>query len=257
MDSPLLDLKNISMSFGGLIAVNNVNFSINNKELVAIIGPNGAGKTTLFNMITGIYTPSTGEIFLNKKKINAKSPNEITTYGVARTFQNIRLFKNLSVLDNLKVARHSRIEYSFFDGIFKTKKYYLEERKIEEDSLKLLELFNLLEQKNNLAKNLSYGDQRKLEMARALATKPKILLLDEPAAGMNPTETKELSALIRFIREKFEIAVILIEHDMHLVMEIAEKIFVFDYGHLIAEGSPLEIQSNPLVIKAYLGGEIT
>lgn len=252
----LLEVKNVTMRFGGLTAVRDVSFVVNPTDLVAVIGPNGAGKTTLFNTITGIYSPTEGSVTFNGEKVNAKKASAITDLGIARTFQNIRLFNNLTVLDNIKIARHTRIEYSFFDGIFKTKKYRDEEKKITEDSIELLKLFHLEDKKNLLAKNLPYGAQRKLEMARALATKPKLLLLDEPAAGMNPTETKELSNLIKFIREKFQIAVILIEHDMNLVMQIAEKIHVLDYGNLIASGAPVEIQNNKKVIEAYLGADI-
>lgn len=252
----LLEVKNVTMRFGGLTAVRDVSFVVNPTDLIAVIGPNGAGKTTLFNTITGIYSPTEGSVTFNGEKVNAKKASAITDLGIARTFQNIRLFNNLSVLDNIKIARHTRIEYSFFDGIFKTKKYREEEKKITEDSIELLKLFQLEDKKNLLAKNLPYGAQRKLEMARALATMPKLLLLDEPAAGMNPTETKELSNLIKFIREKFKIAVILIEHDMNLVMQIAEKIHVLDYGNLIASGSPVEIQNNKKVIEAYLGADI-
>jgi branched-chain amino acid transport system ATP-binding protein len=253
----LLKVENVTMKFGGLTAVNNVSFNVNNKDLVAVIGPNGAGKTTLFNMITGIYTPTTGKVFLDGECLNSRNASDITSSGIARTFQNIRLFNNLSVIDNIRIARHTRIRYSFFDGIFKTKRYKQEEDEITKDAIELLSLFNLDSKKDLLAKNLPYGAQRKLEMARALATKPKILLLDEPAAGMNPTETKELSELIRFIRDKFQIAVILIEHDMKLVMEIAEKIFVLDYGNLISSGSAYEVQNDKKVIEAYLGAETT
>lgn len=256
MTSPLLSLENVTMRFGGLTAVRDVSFTVGKTDLIAIIGPNGAGKTTLFNTITGIYCPTEGSVILDGAKISAKKASDITSLGIARTFQNIRLFNNLSVIDNIKIARHTRINYSFFDGIFKTKKYKIEEQLITDESLKLLKLFNLDTKKDLLAKNLPYGAQRKLEMARALATKPKLLLLDEPAAGMNPTETKELSELIKFIRQEFQIAVILIEHDMNLVMEIAEKIFVLDYGNLIASGAAKDIQNNPKVIEAYLGAEI-
>lgn len=254
--SALLNLENITMRFGGLTAVRNVSLSVGKTDLIAVIGPNGAGKTTLFNTITGIYTPTEGNVILDGENINLKKASDITTLGIARTFQNIRLFNNLSVIDNLKIARHTRVQYSFFDGIFKTKKYKAEEKLIEDESIKLLKLFGLEDKKDLLAKNLPYGAQRKLEMARALATKPKLLLLDEPAAGMNPVETKELSDLIHFIRDEFQIAVILIEHDMNLVMKIAEKIFVLDYGNLIASGSATEVQNNPKVIEAYLGADI-
>ncbi len=252
----LLEIKNVTMRFGGLTAVKDVSFNVGPTDLVAVIGPNGAGKTTLFNTITGIYTPTEGSVTFNGDKVNAKKASDITYLGIARTFQNIRLFNNLTVIDNIRIARHTRVNYSFFDGIFKTKKYREEEKKITEDALELLKLFHLDEKRNYLAKNLPYGAQRKLEMARALATQPKLLLLDEPAAGMNPTETKELSNLIKFIREKFQIAVILIEHDMNLVMQIAEKIHVLDYGNLIASGTPVEIQNNKKVIEAYLGADI-
>ena len=251
----LLKIDNVTMQFGGLTAVKDVGFSIGRNDLVAVIGPNGAGKTTLFNMITGIYTPTIGQVTLNNVLISQKKPSDITELGIARTFQNIRLFNNLSVIDNIKIANHTRVKYNFFDGLFKTKKYKAEENYITEEAIKLLKLFHLDDKKDHLAKNLPYGAQRKLEMARALATKPHLLLLDEPAAGMNPTETKELADLIRFIRREFNISIILIEHDMNLVMEIAEKIYVLDYGHLIASGSPKEVQNNKRVIEAYLGAD--
>jgi branched-chain amino acid transport system ATP-binding protein len=251
----LLDVKNVTMKFGGLTALNDVSFKVFNLDLIAIIGPNGAGKTTLFNSITGIYPPTSGEVVFSDKKLSKFGPSSITEMGIARTFQNIRLFKNLSVIDNIKIAKHTRIHYNLFDSIFKTKKYKKIEAEVTLECTELLKLFKLDHKKETIAKNLPYGEQRKLEMARALATHPKVLLLDEPAAGMNPSETKELSELIKFIRNHFKIAVILIEHDMKLVMEIAEKIFVLDYGNLIASGAPKEIQDNKRVIEAYLGAD--
>lgn len=252
----LLNLDHVTMKFGGLTAVSDVCLKVFPHDLVAIIGPNGAGKTTLFNTITGIYSPTTGCVRFNQTDLKNTKSSDITELGIARTFQNIRLFKNLSVLDNIKLAKHTRIQYGFWSGIFRSKKFKNEEQKIEAECMELLKLFGLAEKRNTLAKNLAYGQQRKLEMARALATEPKLLLLDEPAAGMNPTETKDLTELIHLIRDQFNIAIILIEHDMKLVMEIAEKIFVLDYGHLIAEGTPLEIQNNKRVIEAYLGADI-
>jgi branched-chain amino acid transport system ATP-binding protein len=254
--SALLSLKNVTMKFGGLTAVNDVTIDVNPHDLVAIIGPNGAGKTTLFNTITGIYTPTSGSVNFDGHDLKNIKSSAITEQGIARTFQNIRLFKDLTVLDNIKLAKHTRIKYGFWSGIFRTKKFKLEEEKIENECLALLKLFGLENKRDYLAKNLSYGQQRKLEMARALATGPKLLLLDEPAAGMNPTETKDLTELIHLIRDQFNIAIILIEHDMKLVMGIAEKIFVLDYGNLIATGTPKEIQSNNRVVEAYLGADI-
>lgn len=251
----LLTVEHLSMKFGGLKAIDDVSLSVAPDELVAIIGPNGAGKTTLFNTITGIYAPTVGTLAFNGQLLKGLRPNQITHYGIARTFQNIRLFNELSVIENIKLAKHTRIKYSFFDGIFKTKKFRDQEEQISQEALELLELFNLLDKKDHKAKNLSYGQQRRLEIARALATNPKLLLLDEPAAGMNPTETKQLSELIQFIRVKFNVAIVLIEHDMNLVMDIAQKIYVLNYGKLIASGNPKEIQNNPNVIKAYLGDD--
>jgi branched-chain amino acid transport system ATP-binding protein len=252
----LLDLKNVTMQFGGLTAVNDVTFKVLDNDLIAIIGPNGAGKTTLFNTITGIYSPTKGSVSFSNEIIGGKNPSAITTMGIARTFQNIRLFKNLTVMDNIRLAKHTRIHYSLFASLFRTKAFILEEKKITDECMELLKLFKLEHKHQHFAKNLPYGEQRKLEMARALATNPKLLLLDEPAAGMNPSETKDLTTLIRFIREHFKIAIVLIEHDMKLVMEIAEKIFVLDYGNLIASGSPKEIQGNKRVIEAYLGADV-
>lgn len=252
----ILAIENVTMKFGGLTAVNEVSFEINSNDLAAIIGPNGAGKTTLFNVITGIYKPTIGQVVFNNMPLKKLKPSDITQLGIARTFQNIRLFKDLTVLDNIRLGKHSRIKYSFLDGILRLGAFKEEEKKIELECDELLSLFKLDHKKYLLAKNLSYGEQRKLEMIRAIATKPKLLLLDEPAAGMNPTETKDLMELIRLIRDQFKIAVVLIEHDMKLVMGLAEKIFVLDYGNLIASGTPVEVQNNKKVVEAYLGADV-
>jgi len=249
----ILDVKNLSISFGGLRAVDNFEIDILENELVGLIGPNGAGKTTIFNLLTGVYKPSEGEILLNGKSTLQKKPNEIVMLGSSRTFQNIRLFKSMSVLDNIRVAYHNHMKYSILSGVFKTRRFIEEEGKSKEVARKLLDVFGMADKENVLASNLPYGQQRKLEIARALATGPKLLLLDEPAAGMNPQETEELMHTIRFIKDNFKVSILLIEHDMKLVMGICERIVVVDYGKIIAKGSPDEIRKNPAVIKAYLG----
>ena len=249
----VLEAKGVGITFGGLRAVNDFNLSLDKGELVAIIGPNGAGKTTIFNMLSGIYQPTDGEILIDGQSILKKSPHEINLMGVARTFQNIRLFTKLSVLDNVKVAMKCKATYGFLDAILRTKKCKKEEQMIEEKSLELLSLFSMDNVSHLQAGNLPYGEQRKLEIVRALATNPKMLFLDEPAAGMNEVEIEEVMEVIANVRSKFDITVLLIEHHMSMVMKIAERIKVLDFGETIAEGKPEEIQTNPYVIEAYLG----
>ena len=250
-----MEAKNLGIALGGLRALQDVQFSIGEKEIIGLIGPNGAGKTTVFNLLTDVYVPTEGTITLENQNIVGKKTYQITQGGISRTFQNIRLFKDISVIDNVKIAMNFQMKYSVLSGIFRLPAYRREEERVDKRAHELLQVFNLDEKSEDLAKNLPYGQQRKLEIARALATNPKVLLLDEPAAGMNPTETKELMETIRLIRDRFGIAILLIEHDMNFVMGICERIYVLDYGKVIAEGNPEEIRNNPRVITAYLGGE--
>lgn len=256
----LLKVTDLTKNFGGLCAVNKVNMDIQAGELIGLIGPNGAGKTTLFNLLTGVYEPSEGmiELDVNGKmvSIGGVKPYKVTAMGVARTFQNIRLFKNLKVIDNVKIAMHKDIKYGSLAAILRLPSYYHEEERIEKEAFALLKEVGLENKKDELACNLPYGEQRRLEIARALATNPKLLFLDEPAAGMNPQETNDLTSLIHEIKDKYGLTIILIEHDMSLVMTICERIYVLDYGKCIANGTPEEIKNNPRVIEAYLGEEI-
>ncbi len=251
----VLETKNLGINFGGLQALEDVHFSIDEGEIIGLIGPNGAGKTTVFNLLTDVYMPTQGVIELDGDSIVGKKTYQITQNGIARTFQNIRLFKEISVIDNVKIAMNSEMKYSILAGIFRLPSYRREEKAISKRAHELLKVFGLDENAHDYAKNLPYGQQRKLEIARALATNPKVLLLDEPAAGMNPTETMELMETIMLIRDKFKIAILLIEHDMNFVMGICEHLVVLDYGRIIAEGTAEEVRHDPKVIAAYLGGE--
>lgn len=252
----LLKVDNVSMVFGGLRAVSNLSMHIDEGELIGLIGPNGAGKTTAFNMITGVYTPTEGKVYFNGQQSSGKKSYQVTQMGMARTFQNIRLFSELSVIDNVKIAYNMHVTYNLADAIVRDGKYISEEEFITQKALDLLKIFHLEEEAHEVAKNLPYGKQRRLEIARALATEPKLLLLDEPAAGMNPQETKELMEMIRWIRREFNLSILLIEHDMGLVMGVCERIYVLEYGMKIAEGTPEEIKHNKRVIEAYLGEEV-
>lgn len=254
----VLQCSDVQIVFGGLCAVSDASFDLFEGDLVGLIGPNGAGKTTMFNMVSGIYTPTSGQIcFWDKDdkvhNINKFDPARLNKLGIARTFQNIRLFGELSVKDNVLIALHNQRRVSVFDVLFRTPKFRRDEQLMSEKAMNLLELFKISGKAEEKAKNLPYGEQRKLEIVRALASNPKLLLLDEPAAGMNPQETKELMELIAFIRSEFKLTILLIEHDMKLVMGICEKIMVLNYGRIIATGTPDEIRANPEVVKAYLG----
>ena len=277
----VLRMEHVTMQFGGVVAVNDLSLDVPEGKIVALIGPNGAGKTTAFNCITGVYQPTNGrvefmgetmicnhptgkmkktylgteaETYVNQKIVNP-TPDHVVELGIARTFQNIRLFSELTVLENVKIAFHFHVKYGLLESVFRMGRYFKEEEKIEEEALKLLKIFHLEDKAGELAKNLPYGAQRRLEIARALAAKPKLLLLDEPAAGMNPQETKELMEMISWIRKEFGLTILLIEHDMSLVMGICERIYVLEYGMIIAQGTPDVIKNDPEVIRAYLGGE--
>lgn len=258
---PILEVKNMTMDFGGLRAIDSLDLSIEKGKIVALIGPNGAGKTTFFNCITGIYSPTSGDVFIApdgkaSERINGLKPNLVTRKGLARTFQNIRLFTSMTVLENVMIGCHAVTKAGILGAIFRGAATRAEERRIVDQSYAVLETVGLEKYVNELAVNLPYGAQRRLEIARALATRPFLMLLDEPAAGMNPQETLELDDLILKLRDEEEISILLIEHDMKLVMSLSEKIYVVDYGKKIGEGTPEEIRNNPVVIKAYLGDEI-
>lgn len=253
MAAALLDVKNLGISFGGLKAVNGFDISIEKEQLYGLIGPNGAGKTTIFNLLTGVYRPDTGKVMLGGKDITGKSIIDINKEGIARTFQNIRLFKELTVIDNVKIGLHNHHQYSTLEGILRLPKYRRVEKEMEERAMELLKVFDLEKEAQYKAANLPYGKQRKLEIARALATDPQLLLLDEPAAGMNPNETRELMDTIRFVRDEFHMTILLIEHDMKLVGGICEKLTVLNFGQVLAQGDTNEVLNDPQVITAYLG----
>lgn len=260
MTMSLLEVSNLTKNFGGLAAVSNVNIELADNELVGLIGPNGAGKTTLFNLLTGVYEPSEGTVKLRvdgkEEVLNGKKPYTIAALGLSRTFQNIRLFKDLTVMDNVLIAMNGKHQVGLLTSMLRLPKFYAKEEEMRKKVIELLAIFDLEDKIDTLAKNLPYGEQRRLEIVRALATEPKVLFLDEPAAGMNPQETAELTKLIRKIQQEFGITILLIEHDMSLVMDVCERLYVLEYGRLIAKGTPEEVKNNPKVIQAYLGGEL-
>lgn len=252
-----LDVRGLTIDFGGVRAVSSVDLAIERGELVALIGPNGAGKTTVFNLLTGMYRPSSGSILLEGRNLVGCPPHQISRAGVARTFQNIRLFAELTALDNVRIALHAHLRYGVLEAFLHcTPRFFREERRLREEAMHLLELFGLDDVCDAPARSLPYGRQRRLEIARALATQPRLLLLDEPAAGMNPQETMELVGQLRELRARFALTILLIEHDMRLVMNLCERIYVLEYGQVIAEGSPTQIRGNPKVIEAYMGEEV-
>jgi len=261
MNNPVLNVSAVSKDFGGIRALDEVDLKVHDKEIVALIGPNGAGKTTFFNCITGIYVPTSGDVLIDPEasgkpvRINGRKPNVVTELGMARTFQNIRLFSSMTALENVMIGTHCRTKSSVWGAVSRNRATRNEEQAVIQKSYELLELVGLEDYVNELASNIPYGKQRRLEIARALATDPFLLLLDEPAAGMNPQETKDLEGLITDIRDQFSLSVMLIEHDMKMVMSVSDRIYVLDYGRMIADGTPREIAENPEVIKAYLGEE--